>query len=124
NTIREDSKSVQLMTIHKSKGLEFPIVILPNLDKAVSESSLNPEITINHQTSSLEFYYEKYYQKGTSIVSANYEDTIKTTHFNVYSEELRVLYVALTRAKKKLILCGSKTINSNKICYQNWLLKD
>src|SRR5690606_16229909 len=104
----EENKKVKLMTIHRAKGLEFPIVILPNLDQSFSESSLKPDILIDKETNCIEFCYQKYYENGTFIMSSGYEEAIKRIQYNVYSEELRVLYVALTRAKRKLVLCGKK----------------
>nr|WP_243387436.1 UvrD-helicase domain-containing protein [Bacillus kexueae] len=124
DSVSFDRDGVQLMTIHKSKGLEFPVVILPNLDQSISDNSLYPEISINLPRLSMEFNYKKYYENKTAIQSTFYDETIDTTQFNVYSEELRVLYVALTRAKNKLVLCGSKKCKKEKICYQNWIKKD
>ncbi|MGN7177564.1 UvrD-helicase domain-containing protein [Cytobacillus sp. SAFR-174] len=124
DTLNENQSAVKLMTIHKSKGLEFPIVILPNLDQSISESSLNPEIIINPQSYSLEYYYRKYYDNNSIIKSSSYDETIDSIQYNVYSEELRVLYVALTRAKRKIIMCGKNKLKKDKICFQNWLKKD
>lgn len=115
---------VTLMTIHKSKGLDFPIVIIPFLNQSISKNSLYPEIIYNQSNGSLEFCYEKYYEDDVKIMSDNYEDIIRNVHHNVYSEELRVLYVALTRAKNKLILVGEKSCDKKRICYQNWLRKE
>lgn len=120
----QENKKVQLMTIHRAKGLEFPVVILPNLDQNISGSSLNPEVVINSKSNSIEFRYEKYYEPDSFIISSGYEETVKETQYNVYSEELRVLYVALTRAKEKLILCGKKNLGKDRICYQNWIRED
>lgn len=119
--VEAQNESVNLMTIHKAKGLEFPVVILPFLDDDISKSSLNPPIIVNEGNFSLEFCYEKYYETGTKIMSKHYEEIVNKVQHDVYSEELRVLYVALTRAEKKLILVGNKNCNKNKICYQNWL---
>lgn len=124
DTVSEENKKVKLMTIHRAKGLEFPIVILPNLDQSFSESSLKPDILIDKETNCIEFCYQKYYENGTFIMSSGYEEAIKRIQYNVYSEELRVLYVALTRAKRKLVLCGKKDLDKDKICYQNWLMED
>lgn len=117
----ETNDSIQVMTIHKAKGLEFPVVILPHLDSSISQRSLNPEIVVNKSNFSLDFNYNFYFDKKSTISSNFYEEVSKNVHFNVYSEELRVLYVALTRAKKKLVFIGSEGCKKNKICFQNWL---
>lgn len=98
--VEAQNESVNLMTIHKAKGLEFPVVILPFLDDDISKSSLNPPIIVNEGNFSLEFCYEKYYETGTKIMSKHYEEIVNKVQHDVYSEELRVLYVALTRAEK------------------------
>lgn len=70
------------------------------LDDDISKSSLNPPIIVNEGNFSLEFCYEKYYETGTKIMSKHYEEIVNKVQHDVYSEELRVLYVALTRAEK------------------------
>ncbi|KQB91430.1 AAA family ATPase [Geobacillus thermoleovorans] len=122
--VDSDDRYVTMMTIHKAKGLEFPIVILPNLDQSISQRALNPEILYHRHQMTLEFCYEKYYSTGTKIVSKNYEEAVNLNQYSIYSEELRVLYVALTRAKEKLVLVGSANCPKSKICYQNWLKID
>lgn len=124
DSIAEKEQTVQIMTIHKAKGLQFPAVILPNLDQNISSKSLNPKILINQSKNSLEFHYKKYYDQDTILSSTYYKEANKSNQFSVYSEELRVLYVALTRAEEKLILCGKKDLSKSKICYQNWLRQD
>lgn len=119
----DENNYVTLMTIHKSKGLEFPIVILPELDKQYTQATLRPPIIYDDETG-LEIYYRKYYESKnkTRIPSSKYEDAVISLEKEHYSEELRILYVALTRAEKKLILMGSKECPISRICFQNWLL--
>jgi DNA helicase-2/ATP-dependent DNA helicase PcrA len=119
-----NDRYVTMMTIHKAKGLEFPIVILPNLDQSISQQALNPEILYHRGQMTLELCYEKYYSTNTKIISKGYEEAVNLNKYATYSEELRVLYVALTRAKEKLLLVGSANCPQNKICYQNWLKID
>lgn len=117
-------EKVQVMTIHKSKGLEFKNVILPFLNEELSKTILYPEIIVNHNSLSVELNYSKKYSvTKESITSQGYEEAINHMHFDIFSEELRVLYVALTRAKSKLILLGDKD-NKNKQNYQSWITGD
>jgi DNA helicase II / ATP-dependent DNA helicase PcrA len=114
---------VTLMTIHKAKGLEFPIVILPELDKQYTNNILRPPVVYD-DNNGLEISYQKYYELGsnkTTIPSSNYESTIDLYKREHYSEELRVLYVALTRAEEQLVLIGSEDCPTSRICFQNWL---
>lgn len=119
----EEKNVVSLMTIHKAKGLEFPIVVLPYMDQGFSKRSLQPEIIIDQDNLSIELRYQKYYD-STPIESQHYKHSLEKMKFHFFSEELRVLYVALTRAKEKLILFGISKCKKGKDCYQNWLLKE
>lgn len=100
NNISESADVVRVMSIHKSKGLEFPICILADCatkfnDKELSKNViLNPEYGIGFKR--IEGYkkYETLPQKAVQLAE------IRATR----SEELRVLYVALTRAKEKLLI--------------------
>ncbi|WP_433619267.1 UvrD-helicase domain-containing protein [Paenibacillus cellulositrophicus] len=117
----EDSNSVTLITIHKAKGLEYPIVIIPRLEETLSKSVLQPAVVYNKATG-LEFCYTPYYRdKTVRIPSPNYDTTVESYKQDLYSEELRVLYVALTRAEKKLVFVGNEQCPKNAVCFQNWL---
>lgn len=122
---QRDDNSVTLMTIHKSKGLEFPIVILPELDKQYTQIVLRPAIIYDENTG-LEIEYTQYYngsKNKTTFPSTKYREKVANLEKEHYSEELRVLYVALTRAEEKLILIGSQECPSSRVCFQNWLIE-
>ncbi|QWG26942.1 DNA/RNA helicase [Bacillus mycoides] len=119
--IDNEEEYVTLITIHKAKGLEYPIVILPDLHEKYSKGILNPPVIINEETG-LEFRYQKYYDPAKKeIISDQYYASISEYEKDLYSEELRILYVALTRAKEKVILVGKRDIDTNQQCFQNWL---
>ena len=112
NIFSENENVVRVMTIHKSKGLEFPIVFLSELSKSFNISDRTGDIL-----------FDSDYKLGVSIKAKNdTEDDFSPRYIinsiqkdiikekikrDCYSEELRILYVALTRAKEKLILVGS-----------------
>ncbi len=82
------SDGVQIMTIHQSKGLEFPVVFIP------SQVERNDTFSITDRL-----------------------DALADIHFNKKDEEFRVLYVACTRAEDLLIITGSESIDNRKKKY-------
>ncbi len=101
-SLDEYADVVRIMSIHKSKGLEFPIVFVSGLAKRFNMQDVNQG-----------FLMDMDYGLGTDFVDAESRVRNKTLRKTVVSrkmreenlaEELRVLYVALTRAKEKLIM--------------------
>ena len=102
--IGENENVVRIMSIHKSKGLEFPIVILANTNKKINLQDLSKDILLHQEYGIGPQYidFEKMIEYSTSA-----KDAIKIVMKNeAISEEMRILYVALTRAKEKLIITG------------------
>ncbi len=96
---------VRLMSIHKSKGLEFPIVILADLDHAFSRQDFGASVLV-HPTlglGPLRVDLERKIRYPT-LARAAVEETVRRENL---AEEQRVLYVAMTRPKEKLILIDS-----------------
>lgn len=102
--VGEGSETVRIMTIHKSKGLEFPIVFVCGIHKKFNEQESHSPLVVHDSL-------------GIGIHEAAVEPRIKRKCLlrdEIYErikqesrgEELRVLYVAMTRAKEKLILTG------------------
>lgn len=99
------SSSVQIMTIHKSKGLEFPIVFVAGMGKQFNFQDINARLLIHPE---LGFGADAILPEKRLIVSALHKQMIRRELLKEsLGEELRVLYVALTRAKEKLILTGT-----------------
>ncbi len=103
-TLSEASDVVRIMSIHKSKGLQFKICILANLDHSFNKSDLyNPLIL--HPTLGIGLKgrnFETGYPYPTLVHTAIQLETNRAT----LSETLRVLYVAMTRAKERLVMLG------------------
>lgn len=106
--LSKNENVVKIMTIHKSKGLEFPVVFLSNLYKGFNAMD-NKEYIL----------FDEDYMFGISIFNnqSEYAPRKKVSSIQKsiiayknkeesYSEEMRILYVALTRAKENLILTG------------------
>lgn len=132
--LSDEENLVRIMTIHKSKGLEFKAVILPDFSKR-----------FNNRDNSKDMVLDK--DLGIGINIADWENKIKISsikrdlileksNLNDKKEEMRVLYVALTRAERKISIIGKKdlnekglenVINANSLLdlstYMDWILK-
>ena len=102
--IGENENVVRIMSIHKSKGLEFPLVFLCNSNKKFNTQDLNSQILL-HQDLGLGANYIDSDKKLQYSTLAKEAIKIKSRE-EIISEEMRVLYVALTRAKERLIITG------------------
>ena len=102
--IGENENVVRIMSIHKSKGLEFPLVFLCNSNKRFNTQDLNSQILL-HQDLGLGVNYIDSDRKLQYSTLAKEAIKIKSKE-EIISEEMRVLYVALTRAKERLIVTG------------------
>jgi ATP-dependent helicase/nuclease subunit A len=121
SAITPTNNAISCMTIHKSKGLEFPIVIL-----ADNNRKFTYEKTPYLFDKELGFGF-KFHDK-TSLVkysTAAFFAIQKKYHEDVKSEEMRLLYVALTRAKEQLFVTvdrkKSTVLPENANCYGDWL---
>lgn len=93
---------VHIMSIHKSKGLEFPIVFVSGLAKQFNQMDLHEWLISDTEYGlSMEWIDPKRRLRGTTIAREAMRQHLK---LDMIGEELRVLYVAMTRAKEKLIL--------------------
>ncbi len=102
--VSDDENVVKIMTMHASKGLEYPIVFVSALGKWFSKNDYNTNMIINsdYYLSMKYMNRHKRYIKDTFIRNC-FKEINKA---DGVAEELRVLYVALTRAKEKLIITG------------------
>ena len=103
--IGENDDVIRIMSIHKSKGLEFPIVFLVNTNKQFNEQDIRKNPVLLHQELGIGAKYINY------NAQVQYDTLTREAIKNVIrneniSEEMRILYVALTRAKEKLIITG------------------
>lgn len=101
-TQAESQNVVRLMTIHRAKGLEFPVVIIPDLDRHFCHST--GQKIIFHKKLGLGF---KMVVAGDEATTDPLEEIKLLEKREEISELKRVLYVALTRAGQRLVLAGS-----------------
>lgn len=102
--IGENENVIRIMSIHKSKGLEFPVVFLSCMGKQFNLQDLNDNIILHQDLG----FGPKYINPDKKIEYTTLaKEAIKLkAKVETLSEEMRVLYVALTRAKEKLIITG------------------
>ena len=110
NISKEESNSVKIMTIHKSKGLEFPICYFAGFSSRFNMSELKERII-----------FDNTYGIIAPKVDYSYQDTfIKTllkirTRREEISEKIRLLYVAFTRAKEKVIIVCPSLVEEKEV---------
>ena len=112
--------AVELMSIHKSKGLEFPYVFILNIDQKFNKKDTMSEVILS-RTNGIGLNYvarvatnaKEEYVTSTiklSIPSLTYTQNEEELQLASYSELMRLLYVAMTRAEKKLYLVGKGSL--------------
>jgi ATP-dependent helicase/nuclease subunit A len=125
--LSEQEDVVRIMTIHKSKGLEFPVVILGAMDKQFNMMDLNQPYLLHKEMGFASKYIDPV--KRITYPTLFYHAIKQEKMRELLSEELRVLYVALTRAKEKLVMIGNVNSLEDKlkkwermIDYKQWVL--
>lgn len=100
----ENADVVHMMTIHKSKGLEFPVVFVSGISKKINQMDVNQKLVV-HPDLGMGLYEISPHprMKKNCLLRTMIAERIRRENLG---EELRVLYVALTRAKEKIILTG------------------
>ncbi|MDF2485490.1 MAG: hypothetical protein K0R46_1658 [Herbinix sp.] len=103
-TSGEHDNTVRIMSIHKSKGLEFPIVIVAGMSKQFNTQDLRSSVVLHSELGvGPEYINSKLRTKVPTLLKKVIQKKVQVENLG---EELRVLYVAMTRAKEKLILSG------------------
>ncbi|MBS4008787.1 MAG: helicase-exonuclease AddAB subunit AddA [Clostridium sp.] len=118
--LAENENVVRIMSIHKSKGLEFPIVFICDLGKEFNFLDQRADILIHKDLGIAPLIVDT--QKMVRYPSLPYLALKLAGEAEVRAEEMRILYVALTRAREKLILIGSARNLSDKLAGWRQLL--
>lgn len=104
----ESADAVSVLTVHKSKGLEFPVVLLADLPRKESVGGVRPP---QHLFS---WQYNMYGLRAGKICDVNLAFLEEEQKKHSRCEEVRILYVALTRAKEKLVLVADGRTGTEK----------
>ncbi|KUP07741.1 ATP-dependent helicase [Bacillus coahuilensis p1.1.43] len=127
--LSEQEDVVRLMTIHSSKGLEFPVVFIAGLSKQFNLMDMNKSYLLDKELGfATKYIHSEKRITYPSIIQLAFK---RKKRLETIAEEMRVLYVALTRAKEKLYLVGTvkdlqKSIEEWKMLtsHSDWLLPD
>jgi ATP-dependent helicase/nuclease subunit A len=107
--VGEDSELVRLMSVHKSKGLEFPVVIYAGLGKRFNRQEFNDALLFHNEWGLVSRYYDLDF-KGKKA-TFHRDVLVNRLKGETAEEELRILYVALTRARERLVILGGVRTN-------------
>lgn len=125
----EQEDVVRIMTIHSSKGLEFPVVFIAGLSRTFNMTDIRKPYMLDKEFGFAAKYVNP--EKRISYPSLPQIAFKRKKKMEMLAEEMRVFYVALTRAKEKLYLIGSlkdadKIIDqwNETVPHQDWLLQD
>ncbi len=108
--INEDYEGIRIMSIHKSKGLEYPVVIIPFAKWSFS-SNTNLWLEENKLDKNIPTLYTDFFSIKNSLYNEEYKEEL----FQQYVDNLNLLYVALTRPKHSLSIIGQVKITKNEI---------
>lgn len=101
----KQDNAVRIMTIHKSKGLEFPVVFVAGMAKNFNQQDLNSPFLMHKELGFGPKFVDQ--QMRVSYPTLPYLAIRRRSQLELLAEEMRVLYVALTRPKEKLVLVGT-----------------
>ena len=96
---------VRIMSVHKSKGLEFPVVFIPDMGKQFNLQDLGDDILLHSEVGLGPMYCDS--SKRIKYPTLAYQGVREAKLRETISEEMRVLYVAMTRARERLVMVGS-----------------
>lgn len=105
STMGEEDNTVRIMSIHKSKGLEFPVVFLAGMGKKFNRQDVYGKVLIDPELGIAADYLDVENRVKTHTIKKNV--LRRKMELDSLGEELRVLYVAMTRAKEQLIMTGT-----------------
>ena len=119
--LESDADAVKIITMHRAKGLEFPVVFCPCLWQSAKNSSLQNNVVICHQP---EDGTDGGYRTIADFGSSDYNLHNEQAQFEANAEEIRLAYVAVTRAKFRCYIAwaDSRTEKEPNASSFGWLL--
>lgn len=105
SVVGEEEDTVRIMSIHKSKGLEFPVVFLAGMGKKFNKQDVYGRILIDPELGIATDYLDL--ERRLKLTTLKKNALRRKMELDNLGEELRVLYVAMTRAREQLIMTGT-----------------
>lgn len=100
-----DKDATRITTIHKSKGLEFPVVILAGIGKNFNQQDIRKPVLVHQEMGIVSDCIDT--TKRTKKMTLPKKAVARKIQIETMEEELRILYVAMTRAKERLVMVGA-----------------
>jgi ATP-dependent exoDNAse (exonuclease V) beta subunit len=111
---------IRILTIHRAKGLEFPVVVIPEVQEDLKKVYLDPDFLI-WEGWGLEVDLKR---QDVDTKSGNFPKYVDASRQNQLEEEMRVFYVAVTRAQQAVIAVGSGRARANGIKSRAYAWRD
>lgn len=122
---------IRIYSIHKAKGLSFPIVIVPCVDTNLNRPITKPKIIFDSKSDKCRIGFNSEELSDEIKPDKDYMNLLEVKAVEQLEEELRVFYVACTRAKHKLILLTNKSkseikqtrMRKDRVSISKWLMQ-
>jgi len=102
--LTEDREAIRILTVHKSKGLEFPVVIHPFAD--YSNTSTRNSIWVYSTDSEINPLDRLYLRATSKLENTSFSESLERENALIEMDMYNILYVALTRPRQRLYVCG------------------
>jgi ATP-dependent exoDNAse (exonuclease V) beta subunit len=119
-TMPENAEAITLMTIHKSKGLQFPVVILPFADWETDKINANQYLWVN-LTHNKDLAVQVALLPANQLQKTELADQFEEEQHKTILDNLNILYVALTRPEERLYIFSTQTKTATQTTVCKWL---
>ena len=115
----QDLNAVKVLTIHKSKGLQFPVTILPFFDSKLSKSSFKTWVELNENEFSKQVLIQ--FSSSMNYFSKEAKAKYELIQSNMITDSLNLMYVAMTRAQNESYIISKVSVDENQNTFSKLL---
>ena len=115
----QDLNAVKVLTIHKSKGLQFPVTILPFFDSKLSKSSFKTWVELNENEFSKQVLIQ--FSSSMNYFSKKAKAKYELIQSNMITDSLNLMYVAMTRAQNESYIISKVSVDENQNTFSKLL---